>query len=81
MEIMLNDLRSEKQAEVLSFLGLSSPKEGNYDVIPLFIITDIQLINDIHKKNYDRIVISVLTTKNKGKETYQYGSKSLKTKA
>lgn len=81
MEIMLDDLKTEKKAEVLEFLGLSSPKEGNYDVVPLFIITDIQTINDTEKKNYDRVVISLLVSKQKRRENCLYGGKSIKTKA
>ncbi len=81
MEIMLDDLKPEKQSEVLGFLGLNSPEEGHYDVIPLFIITDIQTINDTNKKNYDRVVISLLASKQRRKEKCLHGGKSLKTKA
>lgn len=81
MEIMLDDLRPEKQIEVLSFLGLENPQEGNYDVVPLFVITDINTVNDTGKDNYDRVVISLLASKQERREKGKYGSKSLKRKA
>lgn len=63
MEIMFNDLRPKKQEEVLSFLGLENPQEGNYDSVPLFVIADIQTTSDGEQACYDRVVISLLTTR------------------
>ena len=37
---MLEDLKPEIQTEVLEFLGLKDAKEGNYDVIPLFMLAE-----------------------------------------
>lgn len=62
MNIMLNDLKPEKQAEILKFLGLKSPEEGCYEAVPLFIITDIQTINNSDQNSYDRVVITLLAT-------------------
>ena len=36
-EIMFDDLTEEVQARFLDFMGLKSPKEGNYDIVPLSI--------------------------------------------
>jgi hypothetical protein len=38
LTIMFEDLNSEAQKEVLKFYGYDSPKEGNLDVVPLFIL-------------------------------------------
>jgi hypothetical protein len=34
-EIFINDLKEEKQKELLEFLGLKDAKEGNFDVFPI----------------------------------------------
>jgi len=81
MEIMLDDLKPQKQKEVLSFLGLENPQEGNYDVVPLFIIADIRAANDAGQEHYDRLVISLLASKQKRKVECIHGSKSLERKA
>lgn len=80
MEIMFNDLRPEKQIEVLEFLGLDDPQERNYDVIPLFVITDIYTIINIGHKDYNRVVISLLASKHKRKGRDKFGSKGFKRK-
>ena len=38
LNIMLTDLNSESQKEVLHFYGYQSPEEGNLDVVPLFVL-------------------------------------------
>ena len=38
IEIMLNDLKADVQSYILSKLGLSSPEEGNLDIVPLATI-------------------------------------------
>ena len=38
LTIMLEDLNSKAQKEVLEFYGYGSPEEGNLDVVPLFIL-------------------------------------------
>ena len=38
LSIMLEDLNSKAQREVLKFYGYDSPEEGNLDVVPLFIL-------------------------------------------
>lgn len=38
LTIMLEDLNSKAQKEVLEFYGYDSPKAGNLDVVPLFIL-------------------------------------------
>lgn len=40
--VFLDDLKPEVKRQVLDFLGLSEPKEGNYDVVPLFVLTKLQ---------------------------------------
>jgi hypothetical protein len=40
MDIFITDLTPEAQRMVLDFLGLPSPEEGNYDVFPLFSLTN-----------------------------------------
>ena len=39
VEVMLSDLLPEAQKEVMRVLGIRSPAEGNYDVMPLLILT------------------------------------------
>lgn len=38
VEIYICDLKPEVQEQVLSELNLSSAKEGNYDLFPLFVV-------------------------------------------
>ena len=38
LNIMLEDLNSEIQKEVLKFYGYESAAEGNLDVVPLFVL-------------------------------------------
>jgi len=38
MEIKIEDLKEEKQQEVLRELDLKSIEEGNLDIMPLFIL-------------------------------------------
>ena len=38
VEIYICDLKPEVQEQVLSELNLSSDKDGNYDLFPLFVI-------------------------------------------
>jgi hypothetical protein len=38
LEIMLEDLNDKAQQEVLQFYGYESAKDGNLDVVPLFIL-------------------------------------------
>ena len=38
LEIMFDDLNAKARKEVLEFYGYDSPKEGNLDVVPLFIL-------------------------------------------
>ena len=42
MEIMLDDLKPEVQEEVLKYLGITDTKEGNYDIIPLFVLDEAE---------------------------------------
>ena len=37
LSIMLEDLNSKAQKEVLRFYSYKSPSEGNLDVVPLFV--------------------------------------------
>jgi len=37
--IYIDDLKPEIQKEVLSFMGLETAKDGNYDVFPIFVLT------------------------------------------
>ena len=37
-DIFIKDLLPEKRKEVLKFLKLRNPADGNYDVIPLAVI-------------------------------------------
>lgn len=60
MNIMIEDLKPEKQTELLDFFGFKTAQEGNYDVLPLFILTDIQSVSDMGHQRYDRLVISFL---------------------
>ena len=36
--IMLADLSTEAQREVLDFFGYQTPEEGNFDIVPLFVL-------------------------------------------
>lgn len=38
VEIYICDLKPEVQEQVLSELNLSSDKDGNYDLFPLFVV-------------------------------------------
>lgn len=38
MEIYLDDLKEDKQEELLEGRGLESPEEGNLDVFPIAVI-------------------------------------------
>ena len=38
LEIMFDDLNIKARKEVLEFYGYDNPKEGNLDVVPLFIL-------------------------------------------
>jgi len=38
LTIMLADLSTEAQREVLDFYGYRAPEEGNLDVVPLFVL-------------------------------------------
>jgi len=37
-EIYFNDLNEEAKKAFLEFMGMTDPKEGNYDIIPLVTI-------------------------------------------
>lgn len=39
---MLNDLKPEIQEEVLKYLGISNAEEGNYDVVPIFVLDEVE---------------------------------------
>ena len=41
-DIMLSDLKEEKQKEFLDFLGVSGIEETNYDVFPIAVF-DLEL--------------------------------------
>ena len=43
MDIMLDDLKPEIQLGVLEYLGLKDGKEGNYDVVPLFVLDEVEI--------------------------------------
>ncbi len=38
LTIMLDDLNSEVQEEVLQFYGYETAAEGNLDIVPLFVL-------------------------------------------
>jgi len=38
LEIFLRDLKEDVQKEVLEFEGLKTAEDGNYDIVPLFIL-------------------------------------------
>ena len=38
IEIYFYDLNEEKQAELLEAAGLSSPKDANWDVMPIAVV-------------------------------------------
>jgi hypothetical protein len=38
LTIMLDDLKSEAQKEVLKFYGYATAAEGNLDIVPLFVL-------------------------------------------
>ena len=38
LEITFSDLNQDAQKAVLEFFGIDTPEEGNYDLIPLFIL-------------------------------------------
>ena len=40
LTIMLADLSTEAQKEVLDFFGYQTPEEGNFDLVPLFVLED-----------------------------------------
>lgn len=63
MKIMLSDLMPEKQKELLDYLGLENPYEGNYNEVPLFVLFSIP--NNVKKKGeLNRLVVSFLTSRN-----------------
>jgi len=41
LKIYFNDLKLKKQKEVLKFFCLDSAEQGNYDIIPLFILEKV----------------------------------------
>jgi|GEM_PF-4027623 len=43
LTIMLADLSTEAQREVLDFLGYQAPEEGNLDTVPLFVLEKDEL--------------------------------------
>ena len=45
VELYICDLKPEVQEQVLSELNLSSAKEGNYDLFPLFVVENPELQN------------------------------------
>ena len=38
LNIMLEDLNSKTQKEVLKFYGYETAAEGNFDIMPLFVL-------------------------------------------
>ena len=38
LTIMFEDLSGKAQKEVLEFYGYESPAEGNFDIVPLFVL-------------------------------------------
>jgi len=38
LEIMFDDLNNEAQREVLRFYGCETPEDGNFDIVPLFVL-------------------------------------------
>lgn len=38
LEIMFDDLDARARKKVLEFYGYDSPKDGNLDVVPLFVL-------------------------------------------
>ncbi len=44
VEIYICDLKPEVQEQVLSELNLSSDKDGNYDLFPLFVVEKPELL-------------------------------------
>jgi len=46
-DVFFDDLVPEIQKELLKFMGLETPADGNYDVFPLTMIT----VNDIEEFN------------------------------
>ena len=38
LTIMLDDLKSEVQEEILKFYGYETVAEGNLDIVPLFVL-------------------------------------------
>lgn len=43
LEITFDDLNSTAQKEVLEFYGYEVPEDGNFDVVPLFILEKEEL--------------------------------------
>ena len=43
LTIMLADLKGRAQKEILKFYGYQSAKEGNLDVMPLFVLEKEEL--------------------------------------
>lgn len=58
MDIFFQDLVPETQKEVLKFMGLDTPEDGNYNVFPLTSITvgDIEEFNDVVKSRRNKNV-------------------------
>ena len=40
MEIYFSDLNEEAQKELLKLYGIKTPQEGNFDVVPLFVLVE-----------------------------------------
>ena len=49
VEIYICDLKPEVQEQVLSELNLSSDKDGNYDLFPLFVVDFVVLSYKVGK--------------------------------
>ena len=41
-EIFINDLKPEIARDLLNFLDIECPEEGNYDIIPIAVIPPIE---------------------------------------
>jgi hypothetical protein len=38
LSIMFDDLNREAQSQVLEFYGCNRPEDGNFEVVPLFVL-------------------------------------------
>ena len=45
LEIFLSDLTLEAQTRILKFLKIKTAQEGNFDVFPLFVLTQAQVVS------------------------------------